>query len=69
MAGLWLGVAATAFAVGCLAVALVAPHAYYRVQRWEVTGAAVCPRRGWLTHTSLAARLTAATQSTPGDAT
>ncbi|MFD2353526.1 PH domain-containing protein [Nonomuraea ferruginea] len=116
---LWLGVAATASAVGCLAVALVAPHAYYRVQRWEVTGEAVYTRRGWLTHTwrvapmsrvqtvdtaggpvqrlfgladvtvttasaagavriegldeavaaSLAARLTAVTQSTPGDAT
>ncbi|WP_336216939.1 PH domain-containing protein [Nonomuraea sp. LPB2021202275-12-8] len=116
---LWLGVAAVAFAAGCVVLALVAPRAYYRVQRWEVTEEAVYTRRGWLTHTwrvapmsrvqtvdtergpvqrlfgladvtvttasaagaikiealdhelaaELAARLTAVTQATPGDAT
>jgi membrane protein YdbS with pleckstrin-like domain len=116
---LWLGVAAGAFAVGCVVLALVAPRASYRVRRWEVTGEAVYTREGWLTHTwrvapmsriqtvdtargpvqrlfgladvtvttasaagaikiealdhelaaDLAARLTALTQTTPGDAT
>src|SRR5690606_20133338 len=46
-----LGVAAAAFAAGCAVLALTAPHAQYRVQRWEVTGEAVYTRRGLLTHT------------------
>lgn len=48
---LWLAVTVTAFAVGCVALALTAPRAYYRVERWEVTDEAVYTRRGWLTHT------------------
>ncbi|GAA1679852.1 PH domain-containing protein [Nonomuraea maheshkhaliensis] len=48
---LWLGVAAAAFAAGCLLLAVVAPRAAYRVERWEVTDQAVYTRKGWLTHT------------------
>ncbi|TDC95653.1 PH domain-containing protein [Nonomuraea deserti] len=48
---LWLGAAVAAFAVACVVLALVAPRAYYRVERWEVTGEAVYTRKGWLTHT------------------
>lgn len=48
---LWLGVLAGVVAVLGLALALVAPRAYYRVQRWEVTDEAVYTRKGWLTHT------------------
>ncbi|MFI6319398.1 PH domain-containing protein [Nonomuraea sp. NPDC050556] len=48
---LWLGVLAGAVAVLGLVLALVAPRAYYRVQRWEVTDEAVYTRKGWLTHT------------------
>ena len=48
---LWLGAAVAVFAVGCVALALVAPRAYYRVERWEVTDQAVYTRKGWLTHT------------------
>ncbi|WP_237109296.1 PH domain-containing protein [Nonomuraea sp. MG754425] len=116
---LWLGAAVAVFAAGCLALAVVAPRASYRVERWEVTDQAVYTRKGWLTHTwrvapmsriqrvdtargpvqrlfgladvtvttassagavkiealdhevaaELAARLTAITQATPGDAT
>ncbi|MGP3954882.1 PH domain-containing protein [Nonomuraea sp. 3N208] len=115
----WLGAVVAAFAAGCLVIAVVAPRAYYRVDRWEVTDEAVYTRKGWLTHTwkvapmsriqridtvrgpvqrlfgladitvttassagavkiealdhamaaDLAERLTASTQSTPGDAT
>ncbi|KAB8192761.1 PH domain-containing protein [Nonomuraea phyllanthi] len=48
---LWLGACAGLLAAGCVALALVAPRAYYRVQRWEVTDEAVYTRKGWLTHT------------------
>nr|WP_246083313.1 PH domain-containing protein [Nonomuraea diastatica] len=48
---LWLGAAVAVFAVACVVLALVAPRAYYRVERWEVTGEAVYTRKGWLTHT------------------
>ncbi|NBE95705.1 PH domain-containing protein [Nonomuraea sp. KC401] len=48
---LWLGAAVAVFVVACLVLALVAPRAYYRVERWEVTGEAVYTRKGWLTHT------------------
>ncbi|MGP3930810.1 PH domain-containing protein [Nonomuraea sp. KM88] len=48
---LWLGAAVAVFGVACVALALVAPRAYYRVERWEVTGEAVYTRKGWLTHT------------------
>ncbi|MFI6295495.1 PH domain-containing protein [Nonomuraea sp. NPDC050790] len=47
----WLGLVVTAFVLLCLVLALVAPRAYYRVQRWEVTDDAVYTRQGWLTHT------------------
>ncbi|SDI00566.1 PH domain-containing protein [Nonomuraea jiangxiensis] len=47
----WLGAVVVVFAVGCLAVALVAPRASYRVERWEVTDQAVYTRKGILTHT------------------
>ncbi|MBB6552992.1 PH domain-containing protein [Nonomuraea rubra] len=47
----WLGVAAGVFAAGCLVVAVVAPRAAYRVERWEVTDQAVYTRKGVLTHT------------------
>ncbi|TMR07681.1 PH domain-containing protein [Nonomuraea turkmeniaca] len=47
----WLGAVVAVFAVGCLAIAVVAPRAYYRVERWEVTDEAVYTRKGWLTHT------------------
>ncbi|TDB99676.1 PH domain-containing protein [Nonomuraea longispora] len=46
-----LGAAVAVFVVACLVLALVAPRAYYRVERWEVTGEAVYTRKGWLTHT------------------
>ncbi|MEV0615948.1 PH domain-containing protein [Nonomuraea sp. NPDC050404] len=49
--GLWLGAGAAVFAVACLVLALVAPRAAYRVERWEVTDEAVYTRKGWLTHT------------------
>ncbi|WP_157244447.1 PH domain-containing protein [Nonomuraea typhae] len=48
---LWLGLVVAAFALLCLALALAAPRAYYRVQRWEVTDDAVYTRQGWVTHT------------------
>ncbi|MEU8360820.1 PH domain-containing protein [Nonomuraea sp. NPDC048882] len=48
---LWLGVMAAVFAAGCLLLAVVAPRAAYRVERWEVTDQAVYTRKGWLTHT------------------
>ncbi|MEV0229084.1 PH domain-containing protein [Nonomuraea sp. NPDC050786] len=48
---LWLGACVGVFAVGCVLLALVAPRAYYRVERWEVTDQAVYTRKGWLTHT------------------
>ncbi|PZG17795.1 hypothetical protein C1J01_17140 [Nonomuraea aridisoli] len=48
---LWLGVVVAVFAAGCLALALVAPRAAYRVERWEVTDQAVYTRKGWMTHT------------------
>ncbi|MCK2220700.1 PH domain-containing protein [Actinomadura sp. ATCC 31491] len=48
---LWLGVVAAGFAAGCLALAVAAPRAYYRTERWEVTDEAVYTRTGWLTHT------------------
>jgi membrane protein YdbS with pleckstrin-like domain len=47
----WLGAVVGAFAAGCLALAVVAPRASYRVERWEVTDQAVYTRKGWLTHT------------------
>ncbi|MEU6797860.1 PH domain-containing protein [Nonomuraea wenchangensis] len=47
----WLGLVVAAFGVGCLALAVGAPRAYYRVERWEVTDDAVYTRKGWLTHT------------------
>ncbi|MGN9839591.1 PH domain-containing protein [Nonomuraea sp. H19] len=47
----WLGAVVAVFAVGCLVLAVVAPRAYYRVERWEVTDEAVYTRKGWLTHT------------------
>ncbi|MEV0384419.1 PH domain-containing protein [Nonomuraea sp. NPDC050643] len=48
---LWLGAVVAVFAVGCLALAVGTPRAYYRVERWEVTDQAVYTRKGWLTHT------------------
>ncbi|TDD48673.1 PH domain-containing protein [Nonomuraea terrae] len=48
---LWLGVVVAVSAAGCLALALVAPRAAYRVERWEVTDQAVYTRKGWVTHT------------------
>ncbi|SEG84859.1 hypothetical protein SAMN05444920_105425 [Nonomuraea solani] len=48
---LWLGALVAVFAAGCLVLAVVAPRASYRVERWEVTGEAVYTRKGWLTHT------------------
>ncbi|MEV4893348.1 PH domain-containing protein [Nonomuraea sp. NPDC055795] len=48
---LWLGLVVAAFVLICLVLALVAPRAYYRVQRWEVTDDAVYTRQGWVTHT------------------
>ncbi|WP_207757606.1 PH domain-containing protein [Nonomuraea cypriaca] len=47
----WLGAGVAVFAVGCVVLALAAPRAYYRVERWEVTDEAVYTRKGWLTHT------------------
>ncbi|MEV1241299.1 PH domain-containing protein [Nonomuraea sp. NPDC049750] len=47
----WLGIVTAVFAAGCLLLAVAAPRAYYRVERWEVTGEAVYTRKGWLTHT------------------
>lgn len=47
----WLGGLVAGFAVLCLALAVLAPRAYYRVERWEVTEQAVYTRSGWLTHT------------------
>ncbi|TMR96070.1 PH domain-containing protein [Nonomuraea basaltis] len=47
----WLGAAVAVFAVGCLVIAVVAPRAFYRVERWEITDDAVYTRKGWLTHT------------------
>ncbi|MEU6710698.1 PH domain-containing protein [Nonomuraea sp. NPDC046802] len=46
-----LGAGVAVFAAGCVALALVAPRAYYRVERWEVTDQAVYTRKGWLRHT------------------
>ncbi|MEU0570023.1 PH domain-containing protein [Nonomuraea sp. NPDC005983] len=47
----WLAGVVGAFAAACLVLAFVVPRAYYRVERWEVTGDAVYTRKGWLTHT------------------
>ena len=47
----WLGAVVAVFAAGCLVLAVVAPRASYRVERWEVTDQAVYTRKGWLTHT------------------
>ncbi|MEV0169060.1 PH domain-containing protein [Nonomuraea fuscirosea] len=47
----WLGCVVAVFAAGCLVLAVVAPRAAYRVERWEVTDQAVYTRKGWLTHT------------------
>ncbi|MEW9548799.1 PH domain-containing protein [Nonomuraea sp. NPDC050783] len=47
----WLGVVTAAFVAGCLALAVGAPRAYYRTERWEVTDEAVYTRKGWITHT------------------
>ncbi|GAA2211183.1 PH domain-containing protein [Nonomuraea monospora] len=46
-----LGAVVTVFAAGCLALAVAAPRAAYRVERWEVTDQAVYTRKGWVTHT------------------
>ncbi|MEU4512598.1 PH domain-containing protein [Nonomuraea wenchangensis] len=47
----WLGLVVAAFGAGCLALAVAAPRAYYRVERWEITDDAVYTRKGWMTHT------------------
>ncbi|MGR6921685.1 PH domain-containing protein [[Actinomadura] parvosata] len=47
----WLGAVVGVFAAACLGLALIAPRASYRVERWEVTDEAVYTRKGWLTHT------------------
>ncbi|MGW6501591.1 PH domain-containing protein [Nonomuraea angiospora] len=47
----WLGACVALFAAGCVALAVLAPRATYRVERWEVTDQAVYTRKGWLTHT------------------
>ncbi|MEV4168928.1 PH domain-containing protein [Nonomuraea sp. NPDC049709] len=47
----WLGAVVAVLAAGCLVLAVVAPRASYRVERWEVTDQAVYTRKGWLTHT------------------
>ncbi|WP_106244407.1 PH domain-containing protein [Nonomuraea fuscirosea] len=47
----WLGCVVAVFAAGCLVLAVGAPRAAYRVERWEVTDQAVYTRKGWLTHT------------------
>ncbi|WP_043638390.1 PH domain-containing protein [Nonomuraea candida] len=47
----WLGGVVAVFALGCLTLAVVAPRAAYRVERWEVTDQAVYTRKGLLTHT------------------
>ncbi|MEU8102710.1 PH domain-containing protein [Nonomuraea muscovyensis] len=47
----WLGALVGAFAAGLLLLAVVSPHAGYRVERWEVTDEAVYTRKGLLTHT------------------
>ncbi|MFG1695837.1 PH domain-containing protein [Nonomuraea sp. NPDC049309] len=46
----WLGALVAVFALGCLALAVVAPRVSYRVERWEVTDDAVYTRTGLLTH-------------------
>ncbi|MBG0832035.1 PH domain-containing protein [Planomonospora sp. ID67723] len=46
----WLTVLTGGFAALVLGFAVVAPHAYYRLERWEVTGEAVYTRKGWFTH-------------------
>ncbi|GIH80530.1 PH domain-containing protein [Planobispora longispora] len=46
----WLGVLTGGFAVLILGLALAAPHAYRRLNRWEVTDEAVYTRTGWFTH-------------------
>ncbi|MFD1937960.1 PH domain-containing protein [Nonomuraea mangrovi] len=46
-----LGTAAVAVSLACVLLAAVAPRAYYRVQRWEITDEAVYVRSGWITHT------------------
>ncbi len=47
----WLGAIVIAFGLACLGFVVLAPRAYYRVERWEVTGEAVYTRTGWLTQT------------------